>query len=86
MVLSLSDVETRCSEFLREQLDISNCLGIRRFAETHSCPGLMASAEAFCLAHFSEITRVDEFLDLRVDELNHLICRDNLEVRSMIGC
>ncbi|XP_041460015.1 kelch-like protein 12 isoform X2 [Lytechinus variegatus] len=79
-LLQLKGVETRCSEFLKDQLDSSNCLGIKRFAETHSTAGLLAAAESYCLSHFSEITKEDEFLELTPDELSQLICRDNLEI------
>ncbi|XP_030829309.1 kelch-like protein 12 [Strongylocentrotus purpuratus] len=79
-LLQLKGVEMRCSEFLKEQLDSSNCLGIKRFAETHSTAGLLAAAESYCLTHFSEITKEDEFLDLTPDEFSQLICRDNLEM------
>ncbi|XP_071490292.1 kelch-like protein 12 [Diadema antillarum] len=79
-LLQLKGIETRCSEFLKDQLDPSNCIGIRRFAETHSVPGLLAAAETYCLTHFGEITGEEEFLEIRPDELSQLLCRDNLEV------
>lgn len=35
-LLQLSEIQDICCEFLKRQLDPSNCLGIRAFADTHS--------------------------------------------------
>ncbi|KAK7817913.1 hypothetical protein U0070_005556 [Myodes glareolus] len=37
-LLQLAEIQEACCEFLKRQLDPSNCLGIRAFADTHSCP------------------------------------------------
>lgn len=35
-LLQLAEIQDICCEFLKRQLDPSNCLGIRAFADTHS--------------------------------------------------
>ncbi|KAL0158270.1 hypothetical protein M9458_046346, partial [Cirrhinus mrigala] len=40
-LLQLNGVRDACCKFLLSQLDPSNCLGIRGFADTHSCSDLL---------------------------------------------
>ncbi|XP_032350735.1 kelch-like protein 17 isoform X6 [Camelus ferus] len=43
-LLQLNGVRDACCKFLLSQLDPSNCLGIRGFADTHSCSDLLKAA------------------------------------------
>lgn len=52
-LLQLADVRDACCDFLQSQLHPSNCLGIRAFADLHSCLDLLGNAEAFIEQHFS---------------------------------
>ncbi|NXI50591.1 KLH10 protein, partial [Chloroceryle aenea] len=72
-----------CSEFLKSQLCLENCIGIWKFTATYYCPDLQAAAYIFILHHFKEITEVSpEFTDLSVTELKELIAKDELNVRQ----
>lgn len=51
-LLQLNVVKEACSQFIQSQLDLSNCLGIREFAESHFCPVLQKHAEAFIEQYF----------------------------------
>ena len=51
-ILQLDFVSAACAEFLQKQLDASNCLGIRAFADLHNCAELISSSEAFIRQHF----------------------------------
>lgn len=44
-----------CCEFLKKQLDPTNCLGIRAFADTHSCRDLLRFADKFTQHNFQEV-------------------------------
>ena len=46
-LLQLQEIQDVCCEFLKRQLDPSNCLGIRAFADTHSCRELLRIADKF---------------------------------------
>ncbi|XP_029348144.1 kelch-like protein 2 [Acyrthosiphon pisum] len=46
-VLQLDYVNEVCAEFLQKQLDSSNCLGIKAFADLHNCTKLLSSSEAY---------------------------------------
>ena len=76
----VSGVEQACCEFLTRQLDSSNCLGIRKFAETHACTGLLEASTEFCSRHFKEVVNQEEFVTLSEDEVLDLTRRDDLEV------
>uniref|UniRef100_A0A1I7TK05 BTB domain-containing protein n=1 Tax=Caenorhabditis tropicalis TaxID=1561998 RepID=A0A1I7TK05_9PELO len=57
-LLQLHEVQTACCEYLKKQLDPSNCLGIRAFADTHACKELLSSADEFALKNFSLLSHV----------------------------
>lgn len=73
-------VKRACCDFLESQLDPSNCLGIRDFAETHNCLDLMQAAELFSQKHFSEVVQHEEFMLLSQTEVEKLIKCDEIQV------
>lgn len=79
-VLFSSGVKRACCDFLESQLDPSNCLGIRDFAETHNCLDLMQAAELFSQKHFSEVVQHEEFMLLSQTEVEKLIKCDEIQV------
>lgn len=81
-LLQLTDVQSACCEFLEQQLDPSNCLGIKTFAETHSCEELRKAAEKYILKHFVNLVESEEFLQLSSEDVESLIKCDNLTVPS----
>uniref|UniRef100_A0A0A9YYK4 Kelch-like protein diablo n=2 Tax=Lygus hesperus TaxID=30085 RepID=A0A0A9YYK4_LYGHE len=81
-LLQLADVRDACCDFLQSQLHPTNCLGIRAFADLHSCLELLGTAEAFIEQHFSEVVEGEEFLALSHHQVCKLICSDRLAVKS----
>ncbi|CAH1730994.1 unnamed protein product [Aphis gossypii] len=76
-LLQLDYVKQVCVKFLQEQLDPSNCLGIKVFADLHNCVELLSKCEAFIKKHFLEMVKYDEFLYLSSEEVIKLIsCND----------
>ena len=71
-----------CCEFMRRNISIVNCLGIASFADLHSCNELKSLADDYAIQHFSEVIQVDEFLQLSIELLLHLISSDALNVHS----
>lgn len=57
-LLQLAEIQEACCEFLKRQLDPSNCLGIRAFADTHSCRELLRIADKFTQHNFQEVKKV----------------------------
>ncbi|XP_026571516.1 kelch-like protein 17 [Pseudonaja textilis] len=81
-LLQLNGVRDACCKFLLSQLDPSNCLGIRGFADTHSCSDLLKSAHKYVLQHFVDVSKTEEFMLLPLKQVLDLISSDSLNVPS----
>ena len=81
-LLQLVEIQDVCCEFLKRQLDPSNCLGIRAFADTHACRELLKVADKFTQHNFQEVMESEEFLLLPFNQLVDIISSDELNVRS----
>jgi len=46
-LLQLNDVNKTCCAFLQKQLHPENCLGIKAYADLHSCSKLLTSSEFY---------------------------------------
>uniref|UniRef100_A0A0L8GXP8 BTB domain-containing protein n=1 Tax=Octopus bimaculoides TaxID=37653 RepID=A0A0L8GXP8_OCTBM len=79
-LLQLTGVKNACSAFLEKQLDPTNCLGIKIFAENHGCERLLTAAEKYSVKAFDEIIQNEEFRLLPVEEVERLIQSDEIEV------
>ncbi|XP_005991519.1 kelch-like protein 3 [Latimeria chalumnae] len=81
-LLQLMDVRQVCCDFLQSQLHPTNCLGIRAFADVHTCTELLSQANAYAEQHFPEVMLGEEFLSLSLDQVCSLISSDKLTVSS----
>ncbi|XP_063966735.1 kelch-like protein 20 [Lytechinus pictus] len=81
-LLQLSEIQEACCEFLKRQLDPSNCLGIRAFADTHACRDLLRVADKFTQHKFLQVMESEEFMLLPVNQLMEIISSDELNVHS----
>ncbi|CAH8594057.1 unnamed protein product [Dicrocoelium dendriticum] len=81
-LLQITEVQDVCCEFLKRQLDPSNCLGIRAFADTHACRGLLRAADRFTHLNFLDVVESEEFLLLPMKQLVEILSSDELNVRS----
>uniref|UniRef100_A0A3B4BKQ0 BTB domain-containing protein n=1 Tax=Periophthalmus magnuspinnatus TaxID=409849 RepID=A0A3B4BKQ0_9GOBI len=78
----IEPVKTMCVEFLKEQIDATNCLGISALADYMNCEELKTVAEDFVLLNFTEVYKQEEFLQLDVTQLVHFLHQDKLVVLS----
>lgn len=81
-LLQLNEIQDVCCEFLKKQLDPTNCLGIRAFADTHACRELMRIADKFTHHNFQDVAKSEEFILLPVSQLLDIISSEELNVRS----
>uniref|UniRef100_H2R9L2 Kelch like family member 17 n=1 Tax=Pan troglodytes TaxID=9598 RepID=H2R9L2_PANTR len=81
-LLQLNGVRDACCKFLLSQLDPSNCLGIRGFADAHSCSDLLKAAHRYVLQHFVDVAKTEEFMLLPLKQVLELVSSDNLNVPS----
>ncbi|XP_053475596.1 kelch-like protein 2 isoform X3 [Ictalurus furcatus] len=81
-LLQLQEVKRACCEFLSTQLHPTNCLGIRAFADLHTCSDLLNLANSYAEQHFSEVMQCEEFLNLGMEQVCSLIASDKLTIPS----
>ncbi|XP_011506117.1 PREDICTED: kelch-like protein 5 [Ceratosolen solmsi marchali] len=81
-LLQLDYVVKACCQFLIKQLDPSNCLGIRKFADIHGCSNLLKTANTYSNDHFMEVIKHQEFLLLSAEDVATLLQSDDLNVTS----
>ncbi|XP_022181945.1 kelch-like protein 3 isoform X2 [Myzus persicae] len=78
--LQLDFVTNACVDFLQKQLDVSNCLDIRVFADLHNCTELLSSSETFIKKKFLDVVKGDEFLFLSSEDVIKIISYNDLAV------
>ncbi|XP_065651792.1 kelch-like protein 20 [Hydra vulgaris] len=81
-LLNIESLQSACVRFLCHQLDSSNCIGIRDFANIYSCTQLERYANRYIHQHFLDVSNTEEFLNLNVDDLCNLLKNDSLQVRN----
>ncbi|XP_029347547.1 ring canal kelch homolog isoform X3 [Acyrthosiphon pisum] len=79
-ILQLYFVKSVCAEFLQKQLDPSNCIDIKTFADLHDCTELFSSSEAYIKQNFLEVAKDEHFLSLSSEDLVKLISSSDLAV------
>lgn len=81
-LLQITQVQDICCDFLKNQLDASNCLGIKNFAEANGCSQLSDIIDAFARMHFQEVALGSEFLNNSWENIAALISSSDLNVKS----
>ncbi|XP_015786349.1 kelch-like protein 17 isoform X2 [Tetranychus urticae] len=81
-LLQISPVREACCKFLLRQLDPSNCLGIRQFADAHSCEELHQTSDKFVVENFPAVAKTEEFLLLPYSEVEDLISSNHLNIHD----
>ncbi|XP_041351470.1 kelch-like protein 7 [Gigantopelta aegis] len=75
-------VQKACAKFMELQLDVNNCVGIHDFANIHNCEELKVKAREFIEKNFSEVFKVEEFLNLPSDRIAEFLSSDELNVEK----
>ncbi|XP_047191782.1 kelch-like protein 10 [Scophthalmus maximus] len=81
-MLNVMDLIQACSEFLCERLHSENCIGIWQLTKVCSSSEMQCKAYRYITDHFEEVFLCEEFLLLSVQELNEILGRDDLNVRT----
>lgn len=80
--LQLHTVREGCGNFLKQRFHPQNVLGIRQFADTLSCRSLVKAADQFIDQYFYEVSVSEEYLCLGMNEVLHILHRNELHVDS----
>ncbi|XP_012683328.2 actin-binding protein IPP [Clupea harengus] len=81
-MLQLSEVVAICGEFLRGQMDATNCVGFFQFLEQIACMDLLEFTENFIHVHFLEVCTAEEFPNLTKDQLVKLLRSEELRIED----
>ncbi|KAK9503759.1 hypothetical protein O3M35_010250 [Rhynocoris fuscipes] len=81
-MLELKEVVHGCTEFLKNELHVTNAVGIFRFAKDHNCMDLAKTAAAFIENHFPLVSFEEEFCELPKDPLCKFLDSELLKVDS----
>lgn len=81
-LFQMKEITNVCCQYLKEQLDPSNCLGIAALAGGFSCEELWSEARKYAVKHFTEVVKCNEFKDLPLDAVKQLLLDENVCVRS----
>ncbi|OCT68311.1 kelch-like protein 28 [Xenopus laevis] len=79
-LLQMKLVLKECCAFLESQLDVANCIGISRFAETYGCHELYLAANKYICQNFEDVCQTEEFFELSNAELREIVSSDCLNV------
>uniref|UniRef100_A0A1B0AAS7 Kelch-like protein diablo n=1 Tax=Glossina pallidipes TaxID=7398 RepID=A0A1B0AAS7_GLOPL len=80
-LLQIDWVKEQCEHFLMTKIGPTNCFGIWRIADMHSCKELFAYCKAYILKHFPQLINYEEFLMLSFEEVKAIIVSDDLYVK-----
>ncbi|KAK5971125.1 Ring canal kelch protein variant 1 [Trichostrongylus colubriformis] len=81
-LLQLDKVKGLCCEFLKEELDVSNCLAIGALADIYACQELLCCAKEYSLNKFQQLVGSEKFTSLPFGQLLELISSEELRVES----
>lgn len=73
-----------CVQFIMQQIDIANCLGVRALAERHSCKVMYEAATLYIMENFTKVTQTEDFHILSSGEVIELISHNEVKVCSEI--
>jgi hypothetical protein len=76
--LQMLHAREACCQFLKERLDVINCLDVADFAEFQSCEDLLDSALTYCRNHFSDVSKGERFVQISYLRMKHFLCSNDL--------
>ncbi|XP_060064218.1 kelch-like protein 24 isoform X2 [Ylistrum balloti] len=73
VMLQVTSLQTICENYLRQNLNIDNCVGIWRIATSHGLQNLIKTSWTFIMKYFPEICGEEEFDSMSAKELTLII-------------
>ncbi len=79
-MFQFDSVQDACFDFLRNNMDYANCIGIAYLAEKYHCRKAQLDAEEFSRQNFRAVSKTNEFLQLDLEQVIQLVASDELNV------
>jgi len=79
-LLQFQTAKALCCEYIKDQMNVNNCLEIYQFAEIYNCDDIMELAQDIFNKSWKKVIETDHFLLLDYDLLLKLLSNDLLEV------
>ncbi|XP_067083766.1 kelch repeat and BTB domain-containing protein 7 [Osmerus mordax] len=80
-MLQLDYIRQACTSFMTRRLDLSNCVGILKFADTYDNPDLKVKSQAFIARNFFQLsTSGKELCELDLRQMKEMLSLDTLDV------
>jgi len=79
-MLRIEVAEEQCLEFMRQNIDVENCIEILSIAEMLNCEKLYQCVCMFITSNFRKILRDPNFFYLSPQQLESLICDDHIDI------
>ncbi|XP_076841597.1 kelch repeat and BTB domain-containing protein 7 [Brachyhypopomus gauderio] len=80
-MLQVEYIRHACADFMTRRLDLSNCTGILKFADTFDNLDLKSKAQAFIAKHFIQLSESEkELCELDMKQMKEILTLDSLDV------
>ncbi|XP_028826218.1 kelch repeat and BTB domain-containing protein 12 [Denticeps clupeoides] len=79
-LLQMDDVFSRCQQYMTDNMDAQNCLGIYYYARDLGAEDLAEHAQRYIRQHFTEVCVSEEMLELEAHQLAFLLGSDDLNI------
>lgn len=80
--LQITELETKCAQFLKDTLRTTNCLGIWKIAEQYALNDLKCEAIEYTARYITDVIECDEFNLLGSVQLAEILKSDALKVNA----
>ncbi|MCI4378436.1 hypothetical protein PGIGA_G00215890 [Pangasianodon gigas] len=80
-MLQVEYIRHACADFMTRRLDLSNCTGILKFADTFDNMDLKSKAQAFIAKHFAQLSASEkELCELDLKQMKEILTLDSLDI------
>jgi len=81
-LFQMAEVVHECGEFMMNEIQIDNCLGIQSLAYQYSLASLKSKVDNFIAWNFLSVCIEEEFSLIPAEQLEQIISRDSLHVNG----
>lgn len=81
-LLQFRSAKNACIEFIGQQIEVSNCLGIRALAERYTCVDLLEAVDEFVATNFDEVVQTEEFQSMPLNLVLEILIKDDIQVKE----